>query len=100
MVSTEPSWHPPHWAILEWSKVGELQNGQDSVESLANRLEAQQQQLEDWQKAVNDARSRHYFLPLGALVRMGHSLFGDRSQVILQIKDLRVVKKLENLPIH
>jgi len=35
---------------------------EDSVESLANRLEAQQQQLEDWQKAVNDARSRHYFL--------------------------------------
>ena len=35
---------------------------EDSVESVANRLEAQQQQLEDWQNAVSDARSKHYFL--------------------------------------
>ena len=67
-------------------QVGELQNGQDSVDSVANRLKAQQQQLKDRQNAVSDARRQHYFLPLGALVPMVHSLFGDRSQVIPQIK--------------
>lgn len=35
---------------------------QDTVESVAKRLEAQQHQLEDWQQAVSDARSKHYFL--------------------------------------
>ncbi|CAK9044288.1 unnamed protein product [Durusdinium trenchii] len=35
---------------------------EDTVESVAKRLEAQQQQLEDWQQAVSDARSKHYFL--------------------------------------
>ena len=71
-------------------QVGELQNGQDSVELVAKRLEARQQQLEDWQNAVSDARKEDYFLPLGALVPMGHSLSGDRSHVIPQIKDLWV----------
>eukprot|EP00435_Cladocopium_sp_Y103_P008343 s2426_g2.t1 len=35
---------------------------EDTVESVAKRLEAQQHQLEDWQQAVSDARSKHYFL--------------------------------------
>ena len=49
-------------------KLVTFQTGQDTVESVAKRLEAQQQQLEDWQNAVSDARSKHYFLPLGAVV--------------------------------
>ncbi|CAJ1379394.1 unnamed protein product [Effrenium voratum] len=34
----------------------------DSLESMATKLQALQQQLEDWQQAVSDARSKHYFL--------------------------------------
>eukprot|EP00439_Symbiodinium_sp_Y106_P048502 s2482_g6.t1 len=42
-------------------------NNEDTVESVARKLEEKQQQLEDWQQAVGEARSKHYFLKLGSL---------------------------------
>lgn len=47
---------------------------EDTVDSVAKRLEAQQQQLEDWQQAVSDARSMHYFLLLGSFRSLGRPL--------------------------
>ena len=71
-------------------KLVTFQTGQDTVESVAKRLEAQQQQLEDWQNAVSDARSKHYFLPLGA-----RCLVIDLRFFPSLMKDLWVVKNYQ-----
>lgn len=100
------SWPALNWEVRYWrskrhrcqmaSWWTSSQTGQDSVESVANRLEAQQQQLEDWQNAVSDARSKHYFLPLGLLVPGGSLTAWFAADLMLfpsNFSDLWVIQK-------